>query len=74
MAGAMSNAMRGGGGTEPAQAPSTQKCVKCGAALQAGAKFCSDCGTSQVPGKCSNCQNELKPGAKFCDECGTKVG
>ncbi len=73
MAGAMSNAMRGGTG-EPAQAPSTQKCVKCGASLQAGAKFCSECGTSQVPAKCANCQHELKPGAKFCDECGTKVG
>src|SRR5881394_2524980 len=43
MAGAMGNAMRPGGATEPAQAPSTQKCIKCGASLQAGAKFCSDC-------------------------------
>lgn len=72
MAGAMSNAVRQGS-SEPAAAPSTQKCVKCGASLQAGAKFCSDCGSSQLPAKCSNCQHELKPGAKFCDECGTKV-
>src|SRR5437667_18449 len=76
MAGAMSDAMRQrpAGGNESVAAPSTQKCVKCGASLQAGAKFCSDCGASQVPAKCSNCQKELPPGAKFCNECGTKVG
>jgi membrane protease subunit (stomatin/prohibitin family) len=76
MAGAMSDAMRprSSGGNESVAAPSTQKCVKCGASLQAGAKFCSDCGTSQVPTKCSNCQKDLPPGAKFCNECGTKVG
>src|SRR5437899_5392763 len=73
MAGAMSNATRPPAATEPAAAPSTQKCIKCGASLQAGAKFCSDCGTSQVPAKCSNRQKELLPGAKFCNECGTKV-
>ena len=73
MAGAMNNAMRQPPAAEPAAAASTQKCVKCGAALLAGAKFCSDCGTSQVPIKCSNCQKELPSGAKFCNECGTKV-
>ncbi|PYS63071.1 MAG: hypothetical protein DMF74_11350, partial [Acidobacteria bacterium] len=52
----------------------TVKCVKCGADLKAGTKFCNECGASQAPAKCSNCQHELKPGAKFCDECGTKVG
>jgi membrane protease subunit (stomatin/prohibitin family) len=52
----------------------TTKCVKCGAAMPAGSKFCSECGASQAAAKCSNCQHELKPGAKFCDECGTKVG
>ena len=74
MAGAMSDAMRQRETSESAPPASTQKCVKCNAALQAGARFCSECGASQIPGKCSNCQNELKPGAKFCDECGTKVG
>jgi membrane protease subunit (stomatin/prohibitin family) len=75
MAGAMSDAMRPrGSASDSVTAPSSQKCIHCGAALQAGAKFCSDCGTSQLPAKCTNCQNELKPGAKFCDECGTKVG
>jgi membrane protease subunit (stomatin/prohibitin family) len=75
MANAMTDAMhqRGAAPTETAQPASTQKCIKCGASLQAGAKFCSDCGTSQVAAKCPNCQHELKPGAKFCDECGTKT-
>jgi membrane protease subunit (stomatin/prohibitin family) len=76
MAGAMGEAMRqrSNTGNESVSAPSTQKCIKCGASLMAGAKFCSDCGTSQIPAKCSNCQAELAPGAKFCNECGTKVG
>jgi membrane protease subunit (stomatin/prohibitin family) len=75
MAGAMGDAMRPRNpGNEAVSAPSTQKCVKCSASLQAGAKFCSDCGASQLPAKCSNCQAELTPGAKFCNECGTKVG
>ena len=75
MAGAMSDAMKQRGATvADTPAAATAKCVKCGAAMQAGAKFCSECGASQEPAKCSNCQQELKPGAKFCDECGTKVG
>jgi membrane protease subunit (stomatin/prohibitin family) len=77
MANAMTDAMRQRGAT-PTETPSTeatstQKCIKCGVSLQAGAKFCSECGTSQVGGKCANCQHDLKPAAKFCDECGTKV-
>src|SRR4030095_3549144 len=74
MAGAMSDAMRHKDASPEVTGLSSQKCIKCGASLQAGAKFCSDCGTSQLPAKCSNCQNDLKPGAKFCDECGTKAG
>lgn len=75
MAGAMTDAMKQKGSSpDPVTGSSSQKCIKCGASLQAGAKFCSDCGTSQLPAKCSNCDHELKPGAKFCDECGTKVG
>ncbi len=48
-------------------------CVKCGAELREGAKFCSECGSSQEKAKCANCQAELAPGAKFCPECGTKT-
>src|SRR3989441_1695717 len=80
MAGAMSDAMHQrsatvsetSGGAVATEA--TVKCVKCGAELKAGMKFCNECGASQAPAKCANCQHELKPGAKFCDECGTKVG
>jgi len=74
MAGAMSDAMKVRGAEPPASAAATaSKCVKCGAQLHPGAKFCSDCGTSQEAAKCSKCQAELAPGAKFCNECGTKV-
>ncbi|MBV9242999.1 MAG: zinc ribbon domain-containing protein, partial [Acidobacteria bacterium] len=38
-----------------------------------GAKFCSECGSSQEKPHCANCQHELAPGAKFCPECGTKT-
>jgi membrane protease subunit (stomatin/prohibitin family) len=79
MAGAMTDAMKprapepaapvvaavGGGGA---------KCVKCGAQMHPGAKFCNECGAKQEPAKCTNCQHDLAPGAKFCDDCGTKVG
>ena len=80
MAGAMTDAMKQRGATVSensggaAATAATVKCVKCGADLKAGTKFCNECGASQAPAKCSNCQHELKPGAKFCDECGTKVG
>jgi membrane protease subunit (stomatin/prohibitin family) len=50
-------------------------CVKCGAKLREGAKFCSECGASQEKQKCANpdCGFELAAGAKFCPECGTKT-
>jgi membrane protease subunit (stomatin/prohibitin family) len=71
MAGAMTNAMN----PKTAETPAAAKvnCIKCGAQLLAGAKFCSECGTSQEKKKCANCQTELVPGTKFCNECGTKV-
>src|SRR5438128_597197 len=63
MANAMTDAMRQRGATptESGAAASTQKCVKCGAALAAGTKFCNECGASQALAKCPNCQHELKP-------------
>lgn len=74
MAGAMTDAMKGRGAeSTPIPAAAASKCVKCGAQLQAGAKFCSDCGSKQELAKCSKCQSDLQAGAKFCKECGTKV-
>ncbi|MEO8435112.1 MAG: SPFH domain-containing protein [Pyrinomonadaceae bacterium] len=74
MAGAMTDAIKGRSAeSTAAPAAGTSKCIKCGAQLLAGAKFCSDCGSKQESAKCSKCQSDLPAGAKFCKECGTKV-
>jgi membrane protease subunit (stomatin/prohibitin family) len=77
MAGAMTDAMKGRSSETTAvratPAAAASKCVKCGAALHPGAKFCSECGSKQEPAKCAKCQSDLAPGVKFCNECGTKV-
>src|SRR2546425_4435337 len=61
MAGAVGDAMNQRGATPAESTPpaSTQKCIKCSATLQAGSKFCSECGTSQVADKCPKCQHDL---------------
>ncbi|HEU4479892.1 MAG TPA: SPFH domain-containing protein, partial [Pyrinomonadaceae bacterium] len=72
MTGAMANAMN----QKPSESSSdTAKtnCIKCGAQMPPGAKFCSECGAKQEKQKCGKCQTELPPGTKFCNECGTKV-
>jgi len=48
----------------------TTSCPTCGQQVAAGAKFCSNCGTTLVV-TCANCGKELIAGAKFCPECGT---
>ena len=49
----------------------TQPCSKCKAALPAGSRFCSNCGTQQnVTPTCSKCNTTLAPGSKFCSSCG----
>ncbi len=72
MAGAMTNAMNPKSNDAPAGAGKVN-CIKCGALMLAGGKFCSECGAKQEKQKCANCQTELTPGTKFCNECGTKV-
>lgn len=47
-------------------------CVSCGHAIQAGAKFCPECGANQQGATCVNCHAKLQPGTKFCPECGTR--
>lgn len=72
MAGAMTNAMNQKPNEAPA-GPAKVNCIKCGALMLAGSKFCSECGAKQEKQKCTNCQTDLPPGTKFCNECGTKV-
>ena len=50
------------------------KCPSCGANVQKGAKFCSECGAKMPVSKfCSECGAKLSDTAKFCSECGHKV-
>ena len=50
-------------------------CVKCGAKLMAGAKFCHMCGADQQPTErlCPACGKAVPAGASFCTNCGTKL-
>ncbi len=66
------NAQRQGGGQGPgpsAQAGATF-CSNCG--TQASGKFCSNCGQALAPvsKKCADCGTELAANAKFCSSCG----
>ncbi len=68
---------------QPAQQPAGSACANCGATLNAGAKFCRECGTpapapapapaAPVKRFCANCGHELALGTRFCAECGTKA-
>ncbi|MDR3216899.1 MAG: SPFH domain-containing protein [Clostridiaceae bacterium] len=72
MGGMMMEAMRGAGAPK-AEAPAAAKCVKCGAAIKEGAKFCPECGAKQEAAACPACGKPVKAGAKFCPECGTAI-
>lgn len=50
----------------------TRACTKCGKPLNAGAKFCPECGTP-VHFYCPECGTTLAAGSKFCPECGKKL-
>src|ERR671923_2465387 len=58
---------------ERARVSIRMNCPRCGAAVQANARFCSECGNA-LSASCRNCGSALQPGAKFCTECGTPVG
>lgn len=47
-------------------------CVKCGAPLGQGAKFCRSCGAS-LGQSCPSCGSPMGADAKFCRHCGTPV-
>jgi len=52
---------------------SSERCARCGASANRGARFCSECG-APLPGKvCPSCGKPLREGAKFCAECGAPV-
>ena len=46
-------------------------CIKCGAYLPIGAKFCHKCGAKQGT-NCYKCGAILQSNAEFCNECGAK--
>ncbi|MDO5346010.1 MAG: zinc-ribbon domain-containing protein [Lachnospiraceae bacterium] len=54
-------------------------CEKCGAEIQEGALFCSNCGNRIVrpekdgADRCVKCGAALQPGTLFCTNCGTPV-
>lgn len=54
------------------------KCIKCGAEIKDGAKFCTVCGAQKPVQQeekrfCKACGAPLKPGGMFCTACGAKV-
>ncbi len=66
----------GGGGSGPAAGGGTVICGSCQTPNAAGAKFCSNCGTTLAPPKaahCTQCGNTIAPNSKFCGNCGTAV-
>ena len=49
------------------------ECIKCGALIKKGSKFCSECGSKQEAKFCPKCGARVKETAKFCTECGEKL-
>ena len=50
------------------------KCSKCGAVIDADAKFCAECGEKVVlQKKCPKCNAPMQPEDVFCGECGYKL-
>ena len=58
-----------GGETGESATEKVQVCPQCQASVQAGAKFCSNCGTKLIQ-VCPGCGKVVAPGSKFCSECG----
>lgn len=55
--------------TKPAAAIIEAVCTGCGAPIEAGAKFCSQCGVA-VGEVCPGCGTAVLPGDRFCTNCG----
>jgi membrane protease subunit (stomatin/prohibitin family) len=78
----MAGAVSGQGAGQQSQNQQSQKqtvpCQKCGNALEAGAKFCSNCGAQQqapeaTRAECPNCHAQIESGSKFCNSCGQSL-
>lgn len=63
----LGEAIENGGRTKNARV-----CKKCGSAVDAGAKFCSECG-APVLEKCPICGAAVAAETKFCPQCGKKL-
>jgi predicted Zn-dependent protease/predicted nucleic acid-binding Zn ribbon protein len=49
-------------------------CKKCGAKVEAGDKFCTNCGEKfETEHKCPKCGATISDGDKFCTNCGNKL-
>lgn len=58
-----------------AQAGAENCCPSCGAQIQYGVKFCSECGhkfEKAAKKHCTSCGAGIKDGAAFCAECGAR--
>jgi len=54
----------------------TEKCPKCGVAVEKGLKFCPECGTAMGGSSkiaCPECGAQVKASAKFCPDCGSPM-
>lgn len=75
MAGAMRDATSQQG--QPPAGTQTQgatvTCSTCQTVNQAGAKFCTNCGTNLAAVICPKCQTVNQAGAKFCTNCGAAL-
>ena len=58
-----------GGETGETATEKAQVCPQCHAPVQAGAKFCSNCGAKLIQ-VCPECGKVVAPGSEFCSECG----
>jgi len=71
MAGALSEAMKGGGGG--AATTKTVTCARCGNPMPAASRFCPTCGAPTAVSPCPRCRQPVPAGARFCPACGSPV-
>ena len=55
--------------------PIQRKCSSCGANIETGMRFCSQCGTMSTswPRICINCHMPIEAGMHFCHKCGLLI-